>query len=119
MRLPLLSPIVCYHSVVTTQHLQLWSSKKISSNDGYYLHCCLSLSIVCYHSAVTPQHLQLWACCQECLQRVKVELVREHLNDAVHEVVLGDLILAVHHLQDIGEGGGGGEDEGIIARTIS
>ena len=42
--------------------------------------------------------LQLWEGAQQGIQGAQVELVGEALDDALHQVLLRDVVLAGHHL---------------------
>ncbi len=42
--------------------------------------------------------LQLWQSCQKSGQCAKVELIREALNDALHQILLRNLILTADDL---------------------
>jgi len=43
-------------------------------------------------------YLQLWARAEKNLQRLQMEVIWKHLDDTVHQIKLGNLVLAVDNL---------------------
>ena len=54
------------------------------------------------HASQNDMHfdraLQLWQSAKQNIQGADMELVWEALNDALHEVLLGNVVLALHNL---------------------